>query len=93
MAMARPLFLLACAFAFLASSCSSAAVVEHTFYVQKLTVQLLCHQQVITTVNGSLPGPIIQVHEGDTLLFMSLTSLPIILPFTSNIAFYKLDKV
>ncbi|KAL7265425.1 hypothetical protein ACSBR1_003241 [Camellia fascicularis] len=68
MAMARPLFLLACAFAFLASSLSSAAVVEHTFYVQNLTVQLLCHQQIITTVNGSLPGPIIQVHEGDTLV-------------------------
>ncbi|CAL5388481.1 unnamed protein product [Camellia sinensis] len=36
--------------------------------VQNLTVQLLCHHQVITAVNGSLPGPIIQVHEGDTLI-------------------------
>ncbi|KAI8015883.1 Laccase-7 [Camellia lanceoleosa] len=68
MALARPLFLLACAFAFLASSLSSAAVVEHTFYVQNLTVQLLCHRRVITAVNGSLPGPIIQVHEGDVLI-------------------------
>ncbi|CAL5388473.1 unnamed protein product [Camellia sinensis] len=68
MAMARPLFLLACALAFLASSLSSAAVVEHTFHVQNVTVQRLCHQHVITAVNGSLPGPIIQVHEGDTLV-------------------------
>ncbi|XP_028076900.1 laccase-7-like [Camellia sinensis] len=68
MAMARPLLLLACAFAFLASSLSFAAIVEHTFHVQNLTVQLLCHQRVIIAVNGNLPGPRIQVHEGDTLV-------------------------
>lgn len=36
--------------------------------VQNLTIGRLCNQQVITAVNGSLPGPTIRVHEGDTLI-------------------------
>uniref|UniRef100_A0A5B6YV29 Laccase n=1 Tax=Davidia involucrata TaxID=16924 RepID=A0A5B6YV29_DAVIN len=68
MGMARPVFLLACAIALLASSFASAAVVEHSFHVQNLTIQRLCHKQVITAVNGKLPGPTIRVREGDTLV-------------------------
>ncbi|XP_043694771.1 laccase-7-like [Telopea speciosissima] len=66
--MARSLFLLL-PFAFiLLSSMASAAVVEHTFNVGNLTIERLCHKQVITAVNGKLPGPIIKVREGDTLI-------------------------
>ncbi|KAI8556801.1 hypothetical protein RHMOL_Rhmol05G0283600 [Rhododendron molle] len=36
--------------------------------VQNLTISPLCKQQVITAANGSLPGPTIQVHEGDSLI-------------------------
>lgn len=36
--------------------------------VKNLTVRRLCHEQVITAVNGSLPGPTIRVKEGDTLV-------------------------
>uniref|UniRef100_A0A5B6YV30 Laccase n=1 Tax=Davidia involucrata TaxID=16924 RepID=A0A5B6YV30_DAVIN len=66
--MAHPVFLLACGIALLASSVASAEVVEHSFHVQNLTVHRLCNEQVITAVNGSLPGPTIRVQEGDTLV-------------------------
>ena len=36
--------------------------------VQNLTISRLCNRQVITAVNGSLPGPRIRVREGDTLI-------------------------
>ncbi|XP_031268216.1 laccase-7 [Pistacia vera] len=68
--MARSMLLLVCA-AFVLLVCSSmasAAIVEHTFHVQNLTIGRLCNQQVITAVNGSLPGPTIRVHEGDTVI-------------------------
>ncbi|GMP52443.1 hypothetical protein CsSME_00018252 [Camellia sinensis var. sinensis] len=68
LAMARPVFLLTCALALLASSLVSAEIVEHSFEVKNLTVHPLCQKQVITAVNGSLPGPTIRVHEGDTLV-------------------------
>ncbi|XP_042016377.1 laccase-7 [Salvia splendens] len=51
-----------------ASSFASAAIVEHTFHVKNLTVNKLCRNQVITAVNGSLPGQTLRVHEGDTLV-------------------------
>nr|AIS22739.1 laccase 7 [Dimocarpus longan]AIS22740.1 laccase 7 [Dimocarpus longan] len=67
--MARPALLLLCAFVLLAfSSMASAAIVEHSFDVRNLTVRRLCQEQVITAVNGSLPGPTIRVREGDTLV-------------------------
>ncbi|KAH6829592.1 laccase 7 [Perilla frutescens var. hirtella] len=53
---------------FVFSSFASAAIVEHTFHVQNLTVNKLCRSEVITAVNGSLPGPTLVVHEGDTLI-------------------------
>ncbi|KAL5550169.1 hypothetical protein UlMin_000345 [Ulmus minor] len=66
--MARFAIVLACAFALLASSLASAAIVEHTFNVANMTVTKLCRDQVITAVNGGLPGPTIAVREGDTLV-------------------------
>ncbi|PIA54508.1 hypothetical protein AQUCO_00900808v1 [Aquilegia coerulea] len=65
--MARSIFFLAFALALL-SSLASAMVVEHTFNVGNLTVRRLCGQQVITAVNGSLPGPTVKIHEGDKLI-------------------------
>ncbi|XP_030450030.1 laccase-7-like [Syzygium oleosum] len=62
-------FLLSSAFALVVmSSTASAAVVEHTFNVENVTVRKLCQQHVITAVNGALPGPTIRVTEGDTLV-------------------------
>jgi laccase len=68
--MARPVLLLLCAFVVLlaSSTIASAAIVEHSFDVQNLTVTRLCRDQVITAVNGNLPGPTINVQEGDTLV-------------------------
>ncbi|XP_075477213.1 laccase-7-like [Primulina tabacum] len=69
--MANLVFVLACALASLAASSSSfasAALVEHSFHVQNLTIDKLCQSNVITAVNGSLPGPTVRVKEGDTLV-------------------------
>ncbi|XP_030479719.1 laccase-7 [Cannabis sativa] len=49
-------------------SLSFAAVVEHSFNVEDVSVRKLCRNQVITAVNNSLPGPTIKVNEGDTLV-------------------------
>ncbi|XP_047156425.1 laccase-7-like [Vigna umbellata] len=61
-------FSLACAFALLASSLASAAIVEHTFRIENTTIKRFCKEQVIVTVNGSFPGPTINVSEGDTVI-------------------------
>ncbi|KAL0813575.1 hypothetical protein Bca101_070018 [Brassica carinata] len=50
------------------SSIASAAIVEHVFQVKNVVVKPLCKEQRIPTVNGSLPGPTINVREGDTLV-------------------------
>ncbi|CAA7036871.1 unnamed protein product [Microthlaspi erraticum] len=50
------------------SSIASAAIVEHVFQVKNVMVKPLCKEQMIPTVNGSLPGPTIDVREGDTLV-------------------------
>ncbi|KAI6698377.1 hypothetical protein NL676_018496 [Syzygium grande] len=69
MAQRQAVFLLAWATALAAmSSMASAAIVEHTFNVENVTVRKLCQEHVITAVNGTLPGPTIRVTEGDTLV-------------------------
>ncbi|PKI53840.1 hypothetical protein CRG98_025735 [Punica granatum] len=68
--MARLEFAIAIAFALTLlalSSTASAAIVEHTFHVKNLKVSKLCHRSMITAVNESLPGPNINIEEGDTL--------------------------
>ncbi|KAL8140648.1 hypothetical protein V2J09_006669 [Rumex salicifolius] len=47
---------------------ASASIVEHAFIVKNLTVTKLCETRVITAVNDTSPGPLIHVHEGDTLV-------------------------
>ncbi|KHN12945.1 laccase-7-like [Glycine soja] len=75
--MKRLVFSLAWAFALLlACSLVSGAVVEHTFNIGNLTVSRLCNEEVITTVNGSLPGPTIYVEEGDTLVVHANNNSP-----------------
>nr|XP_043636543.1 laccase-7-like isoform X6 [Erigeron canadensis] len=55
--------------AFLSLSLSATAdIVETSFNVKNLTVNRLCQNQVITAVNGSLPGPTLRVKEGDTVI-------------------------
>ncbi|XP_010553369.1 PREDICTED: laccase-8-like isoform X2 [Tarenaya hassleriana] len=58
------------------SSKAYASVVEHTFLVQNFTAKPLCKEQVIPTVNGSLPGPTVNVREGDTLIVHVVNNSP-----------------
>ncbi|KAL5161898.1 Laccase-7 [Glycine soja] len=69
-------FFLAWAMALLASSFASAAVVERTFKVQNKTIKRLCNERVIVTVNGTFPGPKINVREGDTVIVHLLNEGP-----------------
>ncbi|XP_073155441.1 laccase-7-like [Henckelia pumila] len=68
---------LACVLAvFSCSSLALAGVVEHSFSVENVTVNRLCGNQIITAVNGSLPGPTLYVREGDTLIVHVLNKSP-----------------
>ncbi|KAG4936778.1 hypothetical protein JHK82_050995 [Glycine max] len=69
-------FSLACAFALLTSSLASATIQEHTFKVQNTTIKRFCKEQVIVTVNGTFPGPTINVREGDTVIVHVLNEGP-----------------
>ncbi|RZC29400.1 Laccase-7, partial [Glycine soja] len=60
----------------LASSLAHAAVVEHTFNVEDISVQRLCRQQPITAVNGTLQGPTINAREGDTIVVYVFNKSP-----------------
>jgi laccase len=44
--------------------------------VQNLTVKRLCKDQVITAVNGTLPGPTLEVEEGDNLVIHVFNKSP-----------------
>ncbi|KAL0875030.1 hypothetical protein Bca101_024735 [Brassica carinata] len=63
-----PLAIKAFFVALLFSSIASAAIVEHVFHVEDVMMKPLCKKQMIPAVNGSLPGPTINVREGDTLV-------------------------
>ncbi|CAM0146251.1 unnamed protein product [Urochloa decumbens] len=43
---------------------AAAAVVEHTFV---MNMRRLCKETLVTVVNGQLPGPTIEVREGDSV--------------------------
>ncbi|RCV39294.1 hypothetical protein SETIT_8G211800v2 [Setaria italica] len=43
------------------------AIVEHTFVVTQVTMTHLCKDTLVTVVNGQLPGPAIEVTEGDSI--------------------------
>ncbi|KAG6474180.1 hypothetical protein ZIOFF_068104 [Zingiber officinale] len=55
---------------------ADAAIVEHTFNVGNLSVRRLCQDTVITAVNGQMPGPTIEVNEGDTLVVHVINDSP-----------------
>ncbi|XP_054781488.1 laccase-7-like [Prosopis cineraria] len=76
--MRTSLLSLAWALALLASSSSlvSADVLEYTWEVANVTIQRLCNETVIAAVNGSLPGPTINVREGDTLVVHAINNSP-----------------
>ncbi|XP_052173705.1 laccase-7-like [Diospyros lotus] len=76
--MARSVFLLASILALLLASSSgvSAAVVEHYLHIENTVVERLCHKQVITVGNGSIPGPEMAVREGDTLVVHVVNKSP-----------------
>ncbi|KAB2035349.1 hypothetical protein ES319_D04G146300v1 [Gossypium barbadense] len=59
-----------------AATTVSAAIVEHSFNVQNLTVNRLCNRHVITAANGRLPGPSIRAREGDTLIIHVFNKSP-----------------
>lgn len=44
--------------------------------VEDVTVQRLCRPQVITAVNGSLPGPTLYAREGDTVIIHLVNKSP-----------------
>ncbi|KAJ1411261.1 Multicopper oxidase, copper-binding site [Sesbania bispinosa] len=76
--MKRFVFCPAWAFALLLASFSlaSAVVVEHTFNVEEISLQRLCRPQVITAVNRRVPGPTINVREGDTVVVHVVNKSP-----------------
>uniref|UniRef100_A0ACD5TYE8 Uncharacterized protein n=1 Tax=Avena sativa TaxID=4498 RepID=A0ACD5TYE8_AVESA len=67
-------FLLAAALA--AAGSSEAALVEHTFVVSQMKMHHLCNEALITVVNGQLPGPAIEVTEGDSLVVHVINKSP-----------------
>lgn len=69
-AMLVPLMLALC------TAMASAAVVEHTFKVGGMMISQLCTNSVIYTVNQQLPGPTIEVNEGDTLVVHVVNDSP-----------------
>ncbi|CAO1944413.1 unnamed protein product [Urochloa humidicola] len=60
----------------LCTTTASAAVVEHTFNVGGMGISQLCMNSVIYTVNQKMPGPIIEVTEGDTLVVHVINRSP-----------------
>ncbi|XP_042511016.1 laccase-7-like [Macadamia integrifolia] len=75
--MAR-LCLVLVAFVFaLVVSVDSSSVVKHTFIVKNQTLRRLCSEQNVTVVNGKMPGPVIKVEDGDTLIVNVLNQSPV----------------
>ncbi|PUZ45615.1 hypothetical protein GQ55_8G239000 [Panicum hallii var. hallii] len=55
---------------------AAAAVVEHTFVVSQMNVRHLCKETLVTVVNGQLPGPAIEVNEGDSVVVHVVNKSP-----------------
>ncbi|RCV39319.1 hypothetical protein SETIT_8G214000v2 [Setaria italica] len=53
-----------------------AAVVEHTFVVSQVKMTHLCKETLVTVVNGQLPGPAIEVTEGDSVAVLLVNNSP-----------------
>ncbi|CAM0914083.1 unnamed protein product [Alopecurus aequalis] len=54
-----------------------AALVEHTFVVSQIMMHHLCNDTLVTVVNGQLPGPAIEVMEGDSLVVHVINKSPL----------------
>ncbi|CAM0914154.1 unnamed protein product [Alopecurus aequalis] len=53
-----------------------AAIVEHTFVVSQIKLNHLCNDTLVTVVNGQLPGPTIEVAEGDSVVVHVINKSP-----------------
>ncbi|XP_072954584.1 laccase-25-like [Typha angustifolia] len=73
--MARCLLILAFALAFIGFR-ADAGIVERTFRVGNMRIRRLCETRVITAVNGRLPGPKLEAHEGDTVVIHVINESP-----------------
>ncbi|CAM0914153.1 unnamed protein product [Alopecurus aequalis] len=67
-------FFLAVALA--AAGGGEAALVEHTFVVSQIKMHHLCKDTLVTVVNGQLPGPAIEVTEGDSVAVNVINKSP-----------------
>ncbi|KAM0877105.1 hypothetical protein ACQ4PT_035750 [Festuca glaucescens] len=74
MAAACVVFFLAAVLA--AAAGGEAAVVEHTFVVSQMKLDQLCNETLVTVVNGQLPGPTIEVTEGDSVVVHVVNKSP-----------------
>lgn len=54
----------------------SAALVEHTFVVSQMKLNHMCNDTLVTVVNGQLPGPAIEVKEGDSVVVHVINKSP-----------------
>ncbi|CAL4983143.1 unnamed protein product [Urochloa decumbens] len=55
---------------------AGAALVEHTFVVSQVNMTHLCKETLVTVVNGQLPGPAIEVTEGDSVSVLLVNKSP-----------------
>ncbi|KAM0044688.1 putative laccase [Helianthus debilis subsp. tardiflorus] len=59
---------------FVLSSTAYAEIHYHDFVVQETPVKRLCKTNNIITVNGQIPGPTLEVRDGDTLVIKVLNN-------------------
>ncbi|CAN6326302.1 unnamed protein product [Urochloa humidicola] len=55
---------------------AATAIVEHTFVVSQMNMTHLCKETPVTVVNGQLPGPMIEVTEGDSVAIHVVNKSP-----------------
>ncbi|OEL21560.1 Laccase-15 [Dichanthelium oligosanthes] len=55
---------------------AATAIVEHTFVVSQMNMMHLCKETLVTVVNGQLPGPTIEVTEGDSVAIHVVNKSP-----------------
>ncbi|XP_062197660.1 laccase-15-like [Phragmites australis] len=55
---------------------AASAIVEHTFVVSQVKMKHLCKETLVTVVNGQLPGPAIEVTEGDSVAVHVINKSP-----------------
>ncbi|RLN00900.1 hypothetical protein C2845_PM06G10180 [Panicum miliaceum] len=55
---------------------AASAIVEHTFVVSQMNMTHLCKETLVTVVNGQVPGPTIEVTEGDSVIIHVVNKSP-----------------